>query len=79
MILAICFATATAEDPGGGGGARPNNRLMGMCRWMGSHYHDWIDYNGFGFSVELLDWGRIFSGFWGKNMLTSREFGYSKI
>ena len=17
-----------------------------MCRWMGSHFHDWIDYNG---------------------------------
>ena len=24
---------------GGGGGGR----LMGMCRWMGSHFHDWID------------------------------------
>ena len=23
---------------GGGGG-----RLMGMCRWMGSHFHDWVD------------------------------------
>ena len=21
------------------------NGLMGMCRWMGSHFHDWIDYN----------------------------------
>ena len=21
-------------------------RLMGMCRWMGSHFHNWIDYNG---------------------------------
>ena len=20
-------------------------RLMGKCRWMGSHFHDWIDYN----------------------------------
>ena len=24
-----------------------------MCRWMGSHFHDWIDYNGVVFSVEL--------------------------
>ena len=24
---------------------------MGMCRWMGSHFHDWIDYNG----VTFLD------------------------
>ena len=48
-----------------GGGALPSNRLMGMCRWMGSHFHDWIDYNGVAFSIELLEWGRIFSGFEG--------------
>ena len=58
------------------GGALPSNRLMGMCRWMGSHFHDWIDYNGVAFSTELLEWGRIFLGFWGKNILASREFGY---
>ena len=28
------------------GGVLPYKRLMGMCRWMGSHFHDWIDYNG---------------------------------
>ena len=58
------------------GGALPSNRLMGMCRWMGSHFHDWIDYNGVAFSTELLEWGRIFLGFWGKNILEGREFGY---
>ena len=58
------------------GGALPSNRLMGMCRWMGSHFHDWIDYNGVAFSIELLEWGRIFSGLGGKNILASREFGY---
>ena len=47
------------------GGLLPSNRLMGMCRWMGSHFHDWIDYNGVAFSIELLEWGRIFSGFRG--------------
>ena len=31
---------------GGGGGVLPYKRLMRMCRWMGSHFHDWIDYNG---------------------------------
>ena len=31
---------------GGGGGVLSINGLMGMCRWMGSHFHDWIDYNG---------------------------------
>ena len=36
---------------------------MGMCRWMGSHFHDWIDYNGVTFLEELLEWGRTFSGF----------------
>ena len=66
-----------SEDPVGG--ALPSNRLMGMCRWMGSHFHDWIGYNGVAFSIELLEWGRIFSGFGGKNVLASREFGYYKI
>ena len=37
-----------------------------MFRWMGSHFHDWIDYNGVAFSQELLEWGRTFSDFWGK-------------
>ena len=32
-----------------------------MCRWMESHFHDWIDYNGVAFSIELLEWGRTFS------------------
>ena len=31
-----------------------------MCHWMGSHFHDWIDYHGVAFSIELLEWGRIF-------------------
>ena len=31
-----------------------------MCRWMGLHFHDWIDYDGFAFSIELLEWGRTF-------------------
>ena len=28
---------------------------------MGSHFHDWIDYNGDAFSIELLEWGRTFT------------------
>ena len=35
------------------GGVLPSNRLMGMCRWMGSHFHDWIDYNGVAFSLGV--------------------------
>ena len=34
-----------------------------MCRWMGSHFHDWIGYNGVAFSIKLLEWGRTFFGF----------------
>ena len=37
-----------------------------MCRWMGSHFHDWIDYNGVAFSIDFLEWGRKFSDFWGE-------------
>ena len=40
-----------------------------MCRWMGSHFHDWIDYNGVPFSIELLEWGCTFLDFWGKKVL----------
>ena len=42
-----------------------------MCCWMGSHFHDWIDYHGVAFSIELLEWGRTFSDFRGKTVLHS--------
>ena len=41
----FCFC----ENPGGGWGedVLPDTSLiMGMCRWMGSHFHDWVDHNG---------------------------------
>ena len=62
-------ARSASYSQGGGGGTL-------MCSWMGSHFHDWIDYNGVAFSTELLEWGRIFSGFWSKNILASSKFGY---
>ena len=53
----------------GGGGILPINGLMGMCRWVGSHFHDWIEYNGVALSTELstelLECGRKLSGFYG--------------
>ena len=53
-----------SNDPGeGGGGVLPSKRLLGMCRWTGSHFHNWIDYNGVTFLVELLEWVRTFSRF----------------
>ena len=54
---------------GGGGGGLPYKRLTGMSRWMGSHFHDWIDYYGVAFSTELLEWGRIYTDFWSKTVL----------
>ena len=44
----------------------PYKGLMGKHRWMGSHFHVWIDYNGVAFSMELLELCRTFSDFWGK-------------
>ena len=40
-----------------GGGVLPYERLVELCRWMGSHFHDWIDYYGVAFLIELLEWG----------------------
>ena len=53
----------------GGGAVLTYKSLMGMCHWMGSHFHDWVGYNGVAFSIELLEWGRPFSDFWGKTVL----------
>ena len=49
-----------------GGGILPYKRLIEKCRWTGSHFHDWSDYNGVAFSIDLLEWGRTFLDFWGK-------------
>ena len=58
---------AKLESPGG---VLPSKRLLGMCRWMGSHFHNWTDYNGLIFLVELLEWGLEF---WDKKNLVSRD------
>ena len=64
---------------GVGGGVLPYKRLMGMCRWMGSHFHDWIGYNGVTFLVELLEWGRTFLGFLGCENSGKQGFKNRKI
>ena len=38
-----------------GGGVLPCKRLKGMCRLIGSHFHDWSDYNRVAFSIDLLN------------------------
>ena len=47
------------------GGVLPYMRLMVMCRWMLSHFHDWIDYNGCIFNRVTRMGSHIF-GFWGE-------------
>ena len=49
-----------------------------MCRWMGLRFHDWIDYNGVAFSIDLLEWGRKFSEFWGKLGFKMGRFSVEK-
>ena len=37
-----------------------------MCRWMGSHFYDWIDYNGVAFSTDRVTrMGSHIFGFFG--------------
>ena len=73
IILENC-SVIIVYPPGGGGGVLPFKRLLGMCRWMGLHFHDWTDYNGVAFLVELLEWDRTFSGF-----LCKQGFKHTKI
>ena len=40
-----------------------------MCRWIGSHFHVWFEYNRIAFSMEFLEWRRTFSDFWGGKVL----------
>ena len=39
-----------------------------MCRWMGSHFRHWIDYNGVAFSIVTRMGSHIF-GFFGVRVL----------
>ena len=40
-----------------GEGVLPYKGLSGICHWMVSHFHNWIEYNGDAFSIDLLEWG----------------------
>ena len=46
----MCRRAPKNTSRGDGGYTASSSRLMGMCRWMGSHFHDWIDYYGVTFS-----------------------------
>ena len=58
---------------GGGGGILPSNKLTGMCRGMEFHFHDWIEYNGVLFLIQLLECHHTFSGLSGY-MVNSKLF-----
>ena len=45
---------------------------------MGSHFHDWGDYDGGRISIELLEWGRKFSDLWGKQGFKMGRFSVKK-
>ena len=52
-----------------------------MCCWIGWHFHDWIDYNGVAFSIELLEWGRTVGHFGGQKIQVGKweDFYYIKF
>ena len=56
---------------------------MGMCRWMGSHFHNWVDCNGVAFPTEflidILEWGRKFVGIFGVRKFWLVGFKNGKI
>ena len=57
-----------------GGGVLPSSRVMGMCRLMGSHFHDWIDYYGVAFFVRVTIIGSFIF-----RILEVRKFRYVGI
>ena len=46
---------------------------------MWSRFHNWTDYNGVTFLVELLEWGHTFSGFLGLENSGKQGFKIRKI
>ena len=65
LSQSLTILCSVADISHSGGEVLPYKRLMGMRRWMESHFHVWIDYNGVAFLMGLLKWGRTFSYFLG--------------
>ena len=70
---------SSCRSGGGGGGVLLSCRLMGVGRRMGSQFNDSIDYYWLVLLQELLEWGHIFSGFWGSENLGMQGFKNRKI
>ena len=65
ILQIVCAGSGRASLLMEPGGVLPSKWLLGMCRWMGSHFRNWTDYNEVTFLAELLEWGRTFLGFLG--------------
>ena len=50
QMRGICLV---AEGERAGRRLLPSNRLIAMCHWIGSHFLDWIGYNGVVFSMHF--------------------------
>lgn len=80
MILAIRNFSFVSLAPNlFPGGVVPSNRLMGMCRWMGSHFNDWIYYNVVALSIVTRVGSLIFGIFGGNKILVSRDSKIGKL
>lgn len=56
IFWSVCLFGSFTKPLGGGGGLLLSNRLLEMCCWMESHFHDWIYYSEVVFSIKLLKW-----------------------
>ena len=59
-------------------GVLVGNRLRG-CGWMGSYFHDWIDYHGVAFSIVTRTGSHICGNFGGKKILVGGDIINGKI
>ena len=57
------FSDNPGRGRGGGGYFLVKGQWGCAAGWAGSHFHNWIDYNGVTILEELLEWGRTFSAF----------------
>ena len=57
----------------GGGGLLPSKMLLVMCRWMGSHFHNWV------VTFLIVESGCTFSGFLGLESSGKQGFKNRKI
>ena len=51
----------------------PSKSLLGMCRWRGSHFHNWFEYSEVTVLVELLEWIAHFLDLLDKIVLVSKD------